>query len=139
MGDEWERNRNGRPVEHPVHGEFVLTRTVYSKLPYSQNVCSLFGRLPKAKFLRRTSMHVLMPCSPSSKDISYVAAACFEMGVPGPDSTLVTPCLKTKSQKDKRAYVVDLAIKLVDKYTIIPDAILHKKIPETHDAVHNYS
>ena len=42
-------------------------------------------------------------------------------------------------QKDKHAYVVGLAIKVVDRCTIIPDAILHKKISETHDAVHNYS
>ena len=80
-------------------------------------------------------MHVVMPCSPPLKG----TAACLEMGIPGPGSTLVTPCLKTMSQKDKHAYVVGLAIKVVDKCTVIPDAILHRKIPETDDAVHNYS
>lgn len=61
------------------------------------------------------------------------------MGLPSPDSTLATPSLKTMSQKEKRDYVVDLAIKVVDKCTIIPDALLHQHVPETYDAVHNYS
>ena len=88
------------------------------------HLCSLLGRLPKAKIPKKD----FYACSDALFTIfkgHIIAAACLEMGLPSPDSTLATTSLKTMSQKEKRVYVVDLAIKVVDKCTIIPDALLH--------------
>ena len=99
--------------------------------------CSLLGRLPKATKPKK-DFHA---CSDALFTIfkgHIIAAACKEMGLSGPDDEL-TDKLTDKSNTERCTYVINIARKVVDKYTIVGDAILNKPTSETDDGIHNYT
>ena len=59
--------------------------------------------------------------------------ACQELGIKNIDSDLDNPNLSYLSDTEKRKFIVGLSMRVVEKCTIIGDAIMGKKVEEYGD------
>ena len=66
-----------------------------------------------------------------------VAAACMELGIDGPDADLPPSALERCSKKAD--LILQVAERVVRKYTVVPEAILRESCEDNKDGVHNYA
>lgn len=104
------------------------------------HLCSLLGRLPKAKDPKKD----FNACSDALFTIlkgHFVAAACDTLEIKNPDeepaslATIKGSC----PDQEKRAYIYHVAREVVNKYSIITEAVLNKDVEDHHDHVNNYA
>ena len=101
------------------------------------HLCSLLGRLPKAKDPKK-DMNACTDALLTVLKGHYVACACSVLGIVSPNDTPKhLPPLKTKEQKSK--FVAELSRQVVNKCSIIGDALLQKPVEQTKDAAYNYA
>ena len=62
-----------------------------------------------------------------------LAFVCQELGIETIDSDLDYPNLGYLSDTEKRKFIVGLSMRVVEKWTIIGDAIMGKKVEESGD------
>ena len=72
-------------------------------------------------------------CSDALYTGHILAFACQELGIENIDSDLDNPNLGYLSDTKKRKFIVGLSMRVVEKCTIIGDAIMGKKLEESGD------
>ena len=68
-----------------------------------------------------------------------VAAACLALGIEGPHSDLPDIIVSDGSTAKVKVKVMDLASIVVDKWTVVPEAILGQPLQDSGDGVNNYA
>ena len=92
------------------------------------------GRLPDAKNPKK-DMHASFDALMTVFKGHLVAAACTELGISGPDSDIPLTC----PESPQGVQVSDIASKVVDRFTIVSEAVLGLPLFDCNDRVHNYS
>lgn len=90
------------------------------------------GRLSYAKDPKK-DMHASFDALMTVFKGHVVAAACVELGIDNPDGDLPLTAPVSSVQ------LSDVATKIVDNFTIVPEAVLGIPLPDCHDRVHNYA
>ncbi len=88
------------------------------------------GRLPQAKDPKK-DMHASFDALMTIFKSHLITAACIEVGISSMDSDL--------SPTATVPLVSDVASKVVDRFTIISEAVLRLTVKDCNDRVHNYS
>lgn len=118
-------------LEVPFHHKFP--RSWHIKL------CSLFGRLPKAKKPKKDYNACIEALFTIVKG-HIIAAACLVMGIQTPDeepATLAT--IKSASPANKQKYIFDIAEQVLRRCAAIEDIILCRDTPDAGDGVNSYA
>ncbi len=87
------------------------------------------GRLSSAKDPKK-DMHASFDALMTVFKGHLVAAACVQLGIESPDSDF---------PPNNRFCVSNIATEVVDRFTIISEAILGQALPDCQDRVHNYA
>ena len=100
---------------------------------------SLLGRLPHANDPKK-DLHACLDVLITIVKGHIIAAACNELGLRDMDGTLsLASQLQLGNEAKNRSFIMDLAIKIVDDYLWMPNAMLNQSISESCDGVYNYT
>lgn len=104
------------------------------------HLCSLLGRLPKAKDPKKD----FNACSDALFTIlkgHFIAAACDILGIRKPDEepASLVAVKRNCPDEDKKAYIYHISQEIVNKYSVISEAVLNQKVTDEHDHVNNYA
>ena len=99
---------------------------------------SLIKRLPAAK-KPKEDMHACTDALFTVLKGYIVAAACKELGIDIDTESIPSHEMKRWSYKQKLSFIVQLSMKIVEKYTLVDEAILCQAIKETGDKKYDYS
>ena len=100
---------------------------------------SVLGRLPAAKDPKKD----VTACREALLTVLagyFVAAGCSELGIVHPDDEVDSvKAMKKASPEVKKAFIDDLATKVVEKCSIVGESLTGKDIPKAEDGKYNYS
>ena len=103
------------------------------------HIFSLLGRLPKANDPKK-DMHACLDVLMTIMKGYIIATACKELGLKDMDSILsIISQLKMGGEVKNHSFIMDLAIRIVDDYLWMPNAMLNNPVSESGDSVYNYS
>lgn len=104
------------------------------------HLCSLLGRLPKAKDPKK-ELNVCLEALLTILEGHFTAAACQILKIKHPDEEPQSlSAVRGRCRIDKKkAYITNVATEIVEKYTINREAVLGKKVLDRHDYVNNYA
>ena len=99
---------------------------------------SLLGRLPQVNDPK--DLHACLDTLMTVMKGHIIAAACMELGLEDMDGTLSrTTQLQLGGEERNRAFIVNLATKIVDSYTLVTNAFFDEPVAESGDGIHNYA
>ena len=104
------------------------------------HLCSLLGRLPKAKDPKKD----FNACSDALFTIlkgHFIAAACDILDIRKPDEEPASLGAVKGSCPDaeKKAYIYRVSREIVNKYSVIAESVLNQKVNDEHDHINNYA
>lgn len=103
------------------------------------HLCGLLGRLPNAKNPKK-DLHACCDALFLILKGHILAVACGELGISNPDAEIPSaPSKGGCSVSECRSFIETLAVKVMNRCSIVEGAILNRNVDDTSDSVYNYA